>query len=79
MRVYRKAMQVALSLAVAMAISGAGPTQIFAQDTNKSSKHVEQSTKKKARAKQPAASRARDANTGAGVPASQPAFPVNGY
>jgi len=79
MRVHQKLMSAALSLAIAVAVSGAGTTQIFAQDTNKSSKHVEQTTKKKARAKQPATSRARDANTGAGVSAPQPAFPVNGY
>ena len=79
MKMHHKLMSVALSLAIAIAVSGAGATQIFAQDTAKPSKRIEQTAKKKSHAKQSATSRARDANTGAGVPASQPAFPVNGY
>lgn len=82
MRLHQKLMSAALSLVLAIAVSGACTTQLLAQDANKSSKRSEQAdkNKKKSQAKQPATSRARNANTGSSAaPSSQPAFPVDGY
>ena len=85
MRMHRKIiMSAALCAALAIGVCGVCglcSAPLFAQDTNKSSQRTEQAEKKKPRAKQPSASRARNAT---GAPPSSgaqsaPAFPVNGY
>jgi hypothetical protein len=80
MPIHLKVLRIALSVGLAICISGAGMTPLFAQETNKSAQGAQQTGKKKAHVKKPAASRSRNADTGVpGASNSQPAFPVNGY
>jgi hypothetical protein len=80
MLVHLKGLRIALLVGLAICISGAETTPLFAQDVNKSAQSAQQTDKKKKHAKQPAASRTRNPTTDASsAPNSQPAFPVNGY